>query len=122
MSAKSARTIFSENLQRLMRNKNVDQKELAETIGVTQPTISNWIKEIKYPRIKRIQLLADYFNVPKSELTEEHSIVTKNAIAAYITPDVTEEEMKEIINFIEYIKANEIAINKENAHLLINNY
>ena len=45
-----------------MRNKNVDQK-LAETIGVTQPTISNWIKEIKYPRIKRIQLLADYFNV-----------------------------------------------------------
>ncbi|MFW3457048.1 helix-turn-helix domain-containing protein [Staphylococcus caprae] len=41
MSAKSARTIFSENLQRLMRNKNVDQKELAETIGVTQPTISN---------------------------------------------------------------------------------
>ena len=105
MSAKSARTIFSENLQRLMRNKNVDQKELAETIGVTQPTISNWIKEIKYPRIKRIQLLAGYFNVPKSELTEEHSIVTKNAIAAYITPDVTEEEMKEIINFIEYIKS-----------------
>ena len=49
--------------------------------------------------------MADYFNVPKSELTEEHSIVTKNAIAAYITPDVTEEEMKEIINFIEYIKS-----------------
>ncbi|MFW3457047.1 hypothetical protein ACN9U4_12910 [Staphylococcus caprae] len=45
--------------------------------------------------------MADYFNVPKSELTEEHSIVTKNAIAAYITPDVTEEEMKEIINFID---------------------
>lgn len=122
MSAKSARTIFSENLQRLMRNKNVDQKELAETIGVTQPTISNWIKEIKYPRIKRIQLLADFFNVPKSELTEEHSIVTKNAIVAYITPEVTEEEVREIINFIEYIKAKEIAINKENAHLLINNY
>lgn len=63
MSGNSAITIFSENLQRLMKNKNVDQKELAEAIGVTQPTISNWIKEIKYPRIKRIQLLADYFNV-----------------------------------------------------------
>ena len=53
MGTKSARKIFSENLQRLMRNKNVDQKELAEAIGVTQPTISNWIKEVKYPRIKR---------------------------------------------------------------------
>lgn len=41
MGTKSSRKIFSENLQRLMRNKNVDQKELAEDIGVTQPTISN---------------------------------------------------------------------------------
>ena len=32
MGTKSARKIFSENLQRLMRNKNVDQKELAEAI------------------------------------------------------------------------------------------
>ena len=44
MSNKSARKIFSENLQRLMKNKNIDQKELAEAIGVTQPTISNWIQ------------------------------------------------------------------------------
>lgn len=101
----SARTVFSKNLQRLMKNKNVDQKELAEAIGVTQPTISNWIQETKYPRIKRIQALADYFNVPKSELTEENFITNKNEIAAYITPDITEKEVEEIINFIEYVKS-----------------
>lgn len=105
MGTKSSRKIFSENLQRLMRNKNVDQKELAEDIGVTQPIISNWIKETKYPRIKRIQTLADYFNVPKSELTEENYVVSKNQISAHITPDVTKDEMREIINFIEYIKS-----------------
>ena len=102
-----------------MRNKKCGPKELAEAIGVTQPTISNWIKEVN-PRIKRIQTLADYFNVPKSELTEENFVVSKNQIAAHITPDVTEDEMREIINFIEYIKAKEIDINKENANLLIN--
>lgn len=28
-----------------------------------------------------------------------------NQIITYITPDVTEDEMREIINFIEYIKS-----------------
>ena len=43
------------------------------------------------------------FNVTK--LTEENFVVSKNQIAAHITPDVTEDEMREIINFIEYIKS-----------------
>ena len=37
MSNKSARKIFSENLQRLMKNKNIDQKELAEAIELLNP-------------------------------------------------------------------------------------
>ncbi|KGJ25350.1 helix-turn-helix domain-containing protein [Staphylococcus haemolyticus] len=103
MSNKSARKIFSENLQRLMKNKNIDQKELAEAIGVTQPTISNWIQELKYPRIKRVQQLSDYFNVTKSELTEEKTTIQKHQVSALINSDVTEEELKEIENFIHYV-------------------
>ena len=85
-----------------MKNKNIDQKELAEAIGVTQPTISNWIQELKYPRIKRIQQLSDYFNVTKSELTEE-KLLCKTSSIALINSDVTEEELKEIENFIHYL-------------------
>ncbi len=33
--------------------KNIDQRELAEAIGVSQPTVSNWIQQTKYPRIKK---------------------------------------------------------------------
>ena len=86
-----------------MKNKNIDQKELAEAIGVTQPTISNWIQELKYPRIKRIQQLSDYFNVTKSELTEEKLLCKNIKYQLLINSDVTEEELKEIENFIHYL-------------------
>ena len=51
MEYKSARKILSENLEQLMKQNNITQIELSEAIGVSQSTISNWIKEIKYPRI-----------------------------------------------------------------------
>lgn len=63
-----------------MNDKNIDQRELAEAIGVSQPTVSNWIQQTKYPRIKRIQQLADYFNVPKSRITESKKIYIKKQL------------------------------------------
>ncbi|MBT2816044.1 helix-turn-helix domain-containing protein [Staphylococcus coagulans] len=95
---------LSDNLKRLMKEHNVDQKELAEAIGVSQPTISNWIKQTKYPRIKKIQDLADYFNVPKSKITENQNIQQEIIAAHFDKEDLTEEEMEEVRQFIEFIK------------------
>ena len=36
-----------------MKEKNIDQQQLAKAIGVSQPTVSNWIKQNKYPRIQK---------------------------------------------------------------------
>ena len=33
--------------------ENIDQQQLAKAIGVSQPTVSNWIKQNKYPRIQK---------------------------------------------------------------------
>jgi len=68
---KSAREILSTNLQRLISARGIDQRELALKIGVSDSSVSQWISGEKYPRIDKIQLLADYFNVQRSDLTEE---------------------------------------------------
>ena len=68
---KSVREIFAENLQKLMKKKDVEQKELAEYIGVSETAVSSWVRGEKYPRIDKIQKIADFFNVPKSAITEE---------------------------------------------------
>lgn len=106
MSENNVRKNLSENLQQLMKEKNIDQKELAEGLGVTQPTVSNWVKQIKYPRIKRIQQIADYFGVPKSRITEGKKAIEQDTIAAnFSKEDLTEEEMKEVQEFINFVKS-----------------
>ena len=67
---KSVREIFAENLLELIESKKIDQRDLAVYLGVSDSAISHWIKGNKYPRIDKIQKMADFFNVPKSRLTE----------------------------------------------------
>lgn len=104
MEYKSARKILSENLEQLMKDKNITQVELSEAIGVSQSTISNWLKEVKYPRISKVQLLADYFNVPKSRITEDQKEQFHTIAAHFDKEDLTEEELDEVRQFIEIIK------------------
>ncbi|MBY6181049.1 helix-turn-helix domain-containing protein [Staphylococcus warneri] len=103
MENNNVRKKLSESLQELMKERNIDQKELAEAIGVTQPTVSNWIQQTKYPRIKRIQQLADYFNVPKSRITEGKTL-QQDTLAAHLDGDFTEEELAEIRKYAELVR------------------
>ncbi|MCP8969690.1 LexA family protein [Ectobacillus ponti] len=68
---KTQREIFGENLQSLMNAKGVYPRIIAEEIGVSDAAVSQWLAGEKYPRIDKIQKLADYFKVPKSALIEE---------------------------------------------------
>lgn len=54
-----------------MDSSGKTQKELAEIVGVTAPTFNEWIKGKKFPRIDKVQRLADYFGIQKSDLIEE---------------------------------------------------
>ncbi|MDK3942574.1 helix-turn-helix transcriptional regulator [Staphylococcus pseudintermedius] len=106
MEHKSARKVLSENLDKLMKEQNVTQVELSEAIGVSQSTVSNWLKELKYPRITKIQQLADYFNVPKSRITEDKSEHFKqDNLAAHLDgDDFSEEELTKIREFAEMVR------------------
>lgn len=50
-------------IKELMLRKNVQQKELALAIGVSQPTISDWVRGAKKPAGDNITKLADFFEV-----------------------------------------------------------
>lgn len=63
--------IFATNLQYYIEKSNRSQKEIAEIANVSAPTVNEWLKCKKYPRMNRIQSLADYFGIMKSDLIEE---------------------------------------------------
>jgi transcriptional regulator with XRE-family HTH domain len=52
-------------IKELMLRNNVQQKELAIAIGVSQPTISDWVKGKKKPAGDNITKLATFFQVPE---------------------------------------------------------
>ncbi|MEV2909243.1 XRE family transcriptional regulator [Paenibacillus larvae] len=69
--AERMKKTFSENLKRLLDKKGLTQTDMARYLNIPETTVSNWIKASTYPRPDKIQLMADYFNVRRSDLTEE---------------------------------------------------
>ena len=68
---------FSKNLKHYMDKRDITQKEMAEIVGVAPSTFNDWMKAKKYPRIDKIEIMANYFGIKKSDLIEEK--VTKEA-------------------------------------------
>lgn len=66
-----SKEIFSKNLRYYIDKSDKTQKEIAQAIGVSAPTLNEWLNAKKMARIDKIQKLADYFGILKSDLIEE---------------------------------------------------
>lgn len=77
MSALGNKAIFSKNLKRYIEKSGKDRRELAEIWGFPYSTVTEWINGKKYPRIDRIEIMADYFGIQKSDLIEDKEISEK---------------------------------------------
>lgn len=57
-----------------MEEKNKKQADVIRDLNIAEATFRSWYNGEKYPRIDSQQKLADYFNVPRSRLTEDQSV------------------------------------------------
>lgn len=71
MSDTTQKKIFVHNLSYYLAKYNKSQKEVADAIGVSPQTFNTWCQGIALPRMGKVQLLADYFNINKSDLIED---------------------------------------------------
>lgn len=65
------KAIMSRNLRRLMREKDVTPKEMSTKLDIPYTTLLSWMKADNYPRIDKIEAMAEFFGVMKSDLIEE---------------------------------------------------
>ena len=63
--------IFASNLRRFLDAHNMQDKDLCVITGASQTAVSEWLSAKKYPRIDKIEKIANYFGVPKSALIED---------------------------------------------------
>ena len=52
---------------------NKTQKEVADAISVSPQTFNTWCQGIALPRMGKVQKLADYFHIEKSDLIDERN-------------------------------------------------
>lgn len=70
MSDLGNKQILSDNLRNLMSIHGIDRNKLCSDLNLKYSTVSEWLSAKKYPRIDKIELLAKYFNVKKSDIIE----------------------------------------------------
>ena len=81
MSDLGNKDVFAKNLRRLMSVNNLTRYQMCEALGVSYSTFSDWVNGSKYPRIDKIEMMANYFGVQKSDLIENKSDAPSNAIS-----------------------------------------
>ena len=79
--------IFAKNLKHYMVVSGKNQMDLMRDLGLSSSTVSNWCTGSKLPLMDKVQMLADYFHILKSDLLEEKSPVDNNTY--YLNPETS---------------------------------
>ncbi len=117
--AENQRKIFADNLRQLMDIRGITQDDIVRKLGYSSSTVSDWYNAKKYPRVKKMQELADLFGVTLSDLRDNHSFSTPSNIIpiprtikipllgtiACGEPLLAEENIEDEVDLPEHIRA-----------------
>ena len=88
MSNLGNKITMSNNLKKYLKINNVSRNQLSESLGISYSTISDWINGKAYPRIDKIEMMANYFGIEKSDLVEDKSTKSENQDISTMVDDL----------------------------------
>ncbi len=83
------RKIFSQNLNYYMELNKKTQSDLVNDLGFNKSAVSTWCNGTRLPRMDKVDILAKYFHIQRSDLIEEKSTKEKDP-SYYINDDARE--------------------------------
>lgn len=89
---------MADNIKRLLSAKGLNPRQLAIALDFKYTTVNDWVNAKTYPRIDKIEMLANFFNVSKSDLVENKNAETPTtspvqAIYDQLTPPRQEKAL-----------------------------
>lgn len=63
--------IFAENLKYYMKLHNKNQADLINDLGFNKSSVSTWCNGTRLPRMDKVDILAKYFDINRSDLIED---------------------------------------------------
>ena len=70
--------VFAENFNYYLKCNGERKVDVARAIGVSACAVSDWTKLRAYPRMDKVQLLAQHWGIEMSDLVEKHTFENKN--------------------------------------------
>lgn len=128
MSNLGNKEIMAKNIQYYMDKYGKTRQDMCEALGVKYTTFTDWVKGNSYPRIDKIELMANYFGISKADLVEDHKDLSDDhyylndetrEIAQevfenpdlrslfHVARDIDPEELRAHIDFMKKMKARE---------------
>lgn len=101
------KTIFASNLQKYMDLNRKTRRDLSEALGISYYTVTDWVKGKKFPRMDKVEMLADYFGILKSDLIEGDSEEEIKEPAIY---DGLSENQKKLMQFAQTVPEDKAAL------------
>lgn len=114
MSDLGNKEIFAKNLNYYMKLNNVDRNKLCNDLDFNYTTVREWTNGTSYPRIDKIELLANYFGILKSDLIENKREINENNQLDNLlyskAKELTDDEKRAVLHVMDAIHKD---INKE---------
>ncbi|EAC4304668.1 helix-turn-helix domain-containing protein [Listeria monocytogenes] len=109
--------MFGDTLMKLRKSKNLTQSDIAKILGVARTTYSSYEQNRRMPDAEIQIKIADYFDVSLDYLHGRSKNNIADTIAAHIDSNASEEDIKEILAYIEekrkeHVNEEEINITK----------
>lgn len=95
MSNLGNKEIMAKNIRYYMDKYDKTRQEMCDALGVKYTTFTDWVKGNSYPRIDKIELMANYFGISKADLVEDHNDMQQSEMPYYLN-DETREIAQEV--------------------------
>lgn len=92
MSGLGNKEIMSKNLKKYIELSGKTRKDICRDLNFTYSTFTEWVNGNIYPRIDKIEMLANYFGIEKSDLIEDKD---KQSESYYLDDDA-----KDLLEFM----------------------
>lgn len=107
MPVDEIKRLFSINLKRIMLENGKTQSDIMKDLSFRQATVSDWLNGKKYPRMDKIEMLAQYFRISIDELIsvskqEKMSLSSLELALIKKYRQLSASDKQEILNMIDF--------------------
>lgn len=90
MSSLGNKEVMAKNIRYYMEKRGLNAKDFSIKLDFKYSTVLDWLNAKTYPRIDKIEMMANYFNIEKSDLVEDKDKEKENIDISIMVNDLIE--------------------------------